>query len=582
MENLNDNILIKSNQVYKGAPEVDYQVPATLEQDVKLLIETDRTATLSLAELFDTERQKSTTFRPTFKVDFLYKNNYVGSSSYRPFLNNLYIIDGDVSLTQKINGVTVSWSGLPQHYEFDLRRYDVNNTHVEFKPESASTYNWDYYITYPYSADTEFNMKWYQNSNGNLLANFKASDGIPCTLTGVTYNGTNYLQFNCPVKHNLLPGEYVQFPFISYNGNSYFQVNNLGDYNFASQEYIFNIVNPGYTGKTFQDGKTYIIKRVIDITNTADTTSRYYVRIHKVLSNTNQLDLENAGFDNNPFWNPRQYEFSSVTPNNTAKVTKLTNSQSYSITNKVDIDINGLVDENQKPINNFYLTFVNKGYMGWFYNDDYGLKRGWEYNINAPTISPWWNSTEPLSNETAVKKSYYTRNQITTLPVGSLNQQYNFYYNETIKTGDTIYGDWVEYNDYQQSGRTVSPYTHKIVFNRKNFNIGGTTNPKGYYYQVHNPMEIKAYSSYVEDGTPATIGGIPSYSYYSPNLKSYRWRDIYTYGYVDTEGNGVDYPFINQTHYPYTNVQFKLVPEGALLGLTLSDYIPRPLIDECE
>ena len=92
MENLNDNILIKSNQVYKGAPEVDYQVPATLEQDVKLLIETDRTATLSLAELFATERQKSTTFRPTFKVDFLYKNNYVGSSSYRPFLNNLYII----------------------------------------------------------------------------------------------------------------------------------------------------------------------------------------------------------------------------------------------------------------------------------------------------------------------------------------------------------------------------------------------------------------------------------------------------------------------------------------------------------
>lgn len=573
MENLNDNIVIKSNQIYKGAPEVDYQVPATLEQNTKLLIETDRIATLSLAELFDTERQASTIFRPTFKVDFLYKNNYVGTTNYKPFLNSLFVVDGNLALEQKLNGVTVTWSGLPQYYEYDLRRFDVDNTHIDFKPESASTYNWDYYITYPFSSDTKFNMKWYQNSNGNLLSNFLCSDGIPCTLTGVTYFGSNYLQFICPVKHNLLTGEYVQFPFLSYNGNSYFQVDRLGDFNAGSDEYIFNILNPGFTGKTFEDGKTYIIKRVIDITNTADTTSRYYVRLHKVLSTTNELDLETAGFDNNPFWNVKQYEFSSLTPNNIAKVTKLSNSQSYSITNKVDININGLVDENQKPINNIFLSFVNKGYMGWFYNNDYGLKRGWEFNINSPTISPWWNKTEPLSNETSVNKTYYSKSQN--------GVQYDFYYNETLKTGDTVYGDWFEYNDYEQSGRTISPYYHKFVFNQKNFTIGGTTNPRGYYYQVHHPMEIRAYSGYIEEGDPATIGGIPNYAYYSPNLNLYRWRDIYTYGYVDTSGNGVDYPFINEVQYPYKNVTFKLIPEGALFKLT-SNFKPRPLIDECE
>lgn len=573
MENLNDNIVIKSNQIYKGAPEVDYQVPATLEQNTKLLIESDRIATLSLAELFDTERQASTTFRPTFKVDFLYKNNYVGTTNYKPFLDSLFVVDGNLALEQKLNGVTVTWSGLPQYYEYDLRRFDVDNTHIDFKPESASTYNWDYYITYPFSSDTKFNMKWYQNSNGNLLSNFLCSDGIPCTLTGVTYFGSNYLQFICPVKHNLLPGEYVQFPFLSYNGNSYFQVDRLGDFNDGSEEYIFNVLNTGFTGKTFEDGKTYIIKRVIDITNTADTTSRYYVRLHKVLSTTNELDLETAGFDNNPFWNVKQYEFSSLTPNNIAKVTKLSNSQSYSITNKVDININGLVDENQKPIDNLYLSFVNKGYMGWFYNNDYGLKRGWEFNINSPTISPWWNKTEPLSNETSVNKTYYSKVQN--------GVQYDFYYNETLKTGDTVYGDWFEYNDYEQSGRTISPYYHKFVFNQKNFTIGGTTNPRGYYYQVHHPMEIRAYSGYIEEGDPATIGGIPNYAYYSPNLNLYRWRDIYTYGYVDTSGNGVDYPFINEVQYPYKNVTFKLIPEGALFKLT-SNFKPRPLIDECE
>jgi len=573
MENLNDNIVIKSNQIYKGAPEVDYQVSTTLEQSAKLLVETDRTAGLSLTQLFDTERQASTTFRPTFKIDFLYKNNYVGTTNYKPFLDSLFVVDGELALEQKLNGVTVTWSGLPQYYEYDLRRFDVNNAHIDFKPESASTYNWDYYITYPFSSDTKFNMKWYQNSNGNLLANFLCSDGIPCTLTSVSYFGSNYLQFDCPVKHNLLPGEYVQFPFLSYNGNSYFQVDRLGDFNSGSDEYIFNILNPGFTGKTFEDGKTYIIKRVIDITNTADTTSRYYVRINKVLSTTTDLDLENAGFDNNPFLNIKQYEFSSITPNNVAKVTKLSNSQSYSLTNKVDINISGLVDENQKPIDNLYLSFVNKGYMGWFYNKDYGLKRGWEFNINSPTISPWWGKTEPLSNETDINKTYYSKVQT--------GVQYDFYYNKTLKTGDTIYGDWVEYNEYEQSGRTISPYYHKFIFNQKNFTIDGTTNPRGYYYQVHHPMKIRAYSGYIEEGDPTTIGGIPNYAYYSPNLKLYRWRDLYTYGYVDTDGNGVDFPFINQVQYPYTNVTFKLLPEGSLFKLT-SNFIPRPLIDECE
>jgi len=575
MENLNDNIVIKSNQVYKGAPELDYQVSATLEQNVKLLIETDRTSNLSLAELFDSERQESTTFRPTFKVDFLYKNNYSGTTNYNPFKNNMFILNGEEALNQKISGVTETWYGLPQYNEFDLIRTDINNVHIDFRPESASTYNWDYYVTYPFSSDTKFNMRWYQDINGNLLANFLSSDGIPCTLTAATINGSKYLQFICPVKHNLLPGEYVQFPSISYNGNNYFQVDSLGDFNFGSEEFIFNVLNPGFTGTTFTNGKTYLFKRVIDLTNTGDTTSRYYVRIHKVLTTTNEMDLENAGFDNNPFINPKQYEFSSLTPNNISKVTKLNSSQAYSVTNKVDIDINGLVDENQKPIDHLYLTFINKGYGGWFYNKNSGLKRGWEFNINSPKISPWWDFNQPLSNETSVTKSYYSKFQNTV--------QYDFYYNLTLNTGETIYGDWVEYNDYEQSGRTISPYYHKFVFNQKNFQVTtGNTNPVGYYYQVHNPMQIKAYSGYIEEGDPATIGGIPSYSYYSSNLGLLRWRDIYTYGYVDVDGNGVDYPFINQTHYPYTNVQFRLVPEGALLGLTLSTFKPRPLIDECE
>jgi hypothetical protein len=208
-------------------------------------------------------------------------------------------------------------------------------------------------------------------------------------------------------------------------------------------------------------------------------------------------------------------------------------------------------------------------------NKSFGLKRGWEFNINGPTISPWWDFNLTLSNETSISKTSYSKvqNGVT----------YDFYYNETLNNGTTIYGDWYEYNDYQQLGRTISPYYHKFVFNQKNFQIKvGNTNPTGYYYQVHHPMRIKAYSSYVEEGEQNSILDVPSYSYFSPNLNMLRWRDIYPYGYIDIDGVGVDYPFVNQTHYPYTNVQFRLIPEGASLGLTQSTFIPRPIIDECE
>ena len=574
MENITDNIVLKNTAKYKGAPDVDYTVPATLQQNMELLVETDRTVLLGQGELFETERQNSTTFRPTFKIDFLYSNNITGTTNYTFFKNSMFILNGVEAQAQKAAGVTETWYGTPQFTEFDLIRYDNFNPHLDFKPESASTYNWDYYITYPYSADTNYILKYYQNTNGNLLASFRVSEGIPATLTGATINGTKYLQFICPVKHGLSPGEFVKFPF-SYNGNSYFEVASLGNFTVGSEEYIFNVTNPGYTGTTFVNGNTYIFKRVLSLTNTGDTTSRYYVRIHKVKLPTNELILEKAGFDLNPFQNFYKYEFSSQTPNDIARVSRLNNSQSYDVTNKVDLDINGLIDENQKPIDEIFLTFVNKGYAGWFYNQKVGLKRGWEFNLTSPKICPWWDFNEPLSDENSIVKSSYSKFDNTT--------QYDFYFNLTMKENQEIYGDWYEYNDYEQRGRVVSPYYHKMVYNLNNFiTKTGNTNPQGYYYQVHHPMKIRAYSGYIEEGIPSSLLGIPPYAYFSKNLGLFRWREIYTYGYIDVDGDGVDYPFINLSHYPYTNVNFRLIPEGARLGLTLSTFIPRPLIDECE
>ena len=53
-------------------------------------------------------------------------------------------------------------------------------------------------------------------------------------------------------------------------------------------------------------------------------------------------------------------------------------------------------------------------------------------------------------------------------------------------------------------------------------------------------MQIRSFSSYVETGNPETIDLLPSYSYYSESDGEFRWRDLYTYGFIDEKNIGVD------------------------------------------
>ena len=86
---MNKYTLIPSGLKYKGAPSVDEEISVTLEEQSQEITEFDRSATISLAQVYDDERQSCTIFRPTFKVTYLYDNAYTGSTNYIPFQNNL-------------------------------------------------------------------------------------------------------------------------------------------------------------------------------------------------------------------------------------------------------------------------------------------------------------------------------------------------------------------------------------------------------------------------------------------------------------------------------------------------------------
>ena len=38
----------------------------------------------------------------------------------------------------------------------------------------------------------------------------------------------------------------------------------------------------------------------------------------------------------------------------------------------------------------------------------------------------------------------------------------------------------------------------------------------------------------------------------------WKWRDLYDHGFIDTDGNGTNFPFINNTHHVMSDINFYL------------------------
>jgi hypothetical protein len=565
---MNKYSLIPSSQRYKGAPALNEELTITLQEQSQEITEYDRTSTLSLAQVYDDERQTNTIFRPTFKVAYLYDNTYTGNTTYLPFQYNLYYTD---PISSKQSGI---WRGFPQYYEFDFYRPNVGGNHFQYKAKSAYTYNWMYYLTYPYENDGNRQLTYYSRTNNDV--NWIASSGIPFSITSTTRNGNGLVSFVCIAPHGLTIGEYVELSF-SYRGSNIFQVFSLGNGLLGSREHVFNLFNIGFTGATFSNGTTGTFRRVINPSNLIETRSKYYIKKYKVLTNLTDLAITKAGFEKNVFGEEKKLEYSSITPNNVTRISQKSSSNTFDLTSNYDLDFNGLRDNQKRPLNEISLTIINKGYSGYF-NQPFrgvGLKQGWEFNLSKNT-NPWWDLNNERSN-TSIPVSAYT------LTNGARK---TFYYNLDLKAGDVIDGDFCEWNDYEQAERVVSKYYHKLKFNQEVFQTtnGYSTNTPGYYYSPHNPMVLKVFSDYIETANLGQIDNVPSWAFYSNVDRQFRWRDIYTYGFIDNLGRGVDYPYLNSAHYPYTQVIFRLIPEGINYNENLDgfNFAIKPLIDECE
>lgn len=566
---MNKYTIIPSDLKYKGAPSVDEKVSISLDQTSHEITEYDRSTTISLAQVYDDERQGCTVFRPTFKVKYLYDNTYTGTTTFLPFQYNLYYVNPEQSF------VSGTWKGFPQYYEFDFFRPIVDNQHFPYKTKSAYTYNWMYYLTYPHKNNYKKKLAYYSDlPNGDM--DWPAEEGIPFVIENIEINGNGLISFKCIGSHGLTPNEYVELS-LTYRNSNIFQVYSLGNGLFDSEEYVFNVLNIGYTGTTFGDNEMGTFKRVINPDNLTETKSKYYVREHKVITNLDDLIVTKIGFEKNVFREDKKFEYSSITPNQLSRISQKTSSNAYNMTSAYDLDFAGYVDNQKRPLSEIFLTIVNKGYSGYFNEPSYGvgLKQGWEFNLTKQ-VNEYWDLVNNESNTTVPLSSYTQTSGVTK----------TFYYNGNLMKDDVMDGDFCEWNDYEQIERVISPYYHKINYNQKVFQTSANpdTNSLGFYYQPHNKMTLRVFSDYIETGDVNFIEQVPSYSFYSNADQQFRWRDLYTYGFTDNLERGVDYPFLNTAHYPFADITFRLIPEGINYNESLygTDFAIKPLIDECE
>ncbi len=589
--------IISSTLRYKSAPRTDQFINVPFSQTSKDLVEYDRSVDLNLVNVFEEERQASTIFRPVTKFTILFENAISGETTYVPYRDNLYYTNAlgnaknyyyQGNQPPFATDQSVPWEGLPQYPEFDFIRTDnavigytqPPNNHLNFKSVSATTYNWSHYISYAYAND--FNKTLFTvEPDTSINWTWVASNGIPYFIVVGSNQSRNNIVFKSPLKHGLAVGEFVQLS-VNYNGNQLFQVTSLGDGGAGSEEYIFNIRNVGYTGTTFQTNTQGTFRRVINAANSADTISQYYIRKHKIITDPNCAVLVNAGFERNIYGDKKKCEIKVLTPNEKQRTSVKEGSRAYTLSFNCDININGLLDNQTRPLTELFFTTIWRGCFGWTRN----MKQGWDFNTFLQNKKPqtWWDQSNPNSN-TGIPQGQYT-SQAGSGP---------FFYNELLSSGDTIDGDFCEWNNFDQLERVISTYQHKIKFNQNWFAIVdnglNSTNQIGYFYQPHNPIQIGAFSDYIEEGSSTNVVGIPPYAYYSTTNALFRWRDLYPYGFIDNEGIGIDFPFMNDAHYPFVNTIFRITPEDynipsdySQIGKVPQDInsIEDPLVDECE
>jgi hypothetical protein len=571
----NKKILLPSKR-FKKANDEDIDVKLSLETSESLMRIGDKDIVLDIAELYNKERNESSTYKVYGKIKMIFRNMYSGNTDYLYLKNNLYLV-GD--------GTTTDWTGFIPYDEFALLRRDVvreyntpqtgstltvfsqslsvvgNTGHTIVTPIQAPYQNWNVYLSYVYSADTQYSMIYTltgaTKTEGSNIIHFKAEDGIPFR---VSYSGDSYYELTAPVEHGISAGEYITLSGVTLTGVTVtgrtFYVNTVGNEFFNSEKYVINILKnqipSGVTLSTVMVGK-----RVKDRNNITGTTSTYYVHQHKLITDKDGYILDKVGFET-PIWEDEtKLLFENFNRDNDVLVER-NRPESVLFDFKEPFILTGLTNNLGYTPTEVYVSTIFRNGNGLF---NYPPKVGFKFNFHNTWIDEHFSGT--TKNESSLSGVTFTGN--TNLPGYT---GYTFLSGQTLSTGATLVGAFVEYNRSELKERIVSEAFHKFTSPKEIFDHGQydgtlysgatTGNTTGLYYQPHHRVKLRELSPYVESSETDNIYNLPENVIYDADSKVFKWRDLYNHGYIDIDGYGTNFPFFNGMHYVKTDINLYL------------------------
>jgi hypothetical protein len=566
--------IILPSKKFFGSVNTDQNIKIGLDETQNILREGDRNVILNNIELFNKERNESNAYKIHGKIKMVFRNLYSGNTDYEPLLENLYLV-GD--------GADNNFNGFIPYDEFAFLRRDVirqSNTiqtvssittytpsvsysgetnHIPISSIMAPYHNWNIHLSYVYDHDTTYPMKY--TLSGNTVYSFVSGDGIPFRIED---NGRTY-KLTSPVEHGISSGEYITLldsggtfnNTVSASGRT-FSVVSVGDSIYRSEKFVLDIskseLPSGVTLSTVVFGK-----RCIDKNNLTGTTSTYYVHKHKTLTEKSDYILDKIGFESSIWENERK-----VLLENSAGVSdylverNMMESLIYDF--KEPFILTGLTNNLKYLPTEIYVTTLLSNRNGYF---DYPPKVGWKFNFHDTWVDQHFDGSSSI--ETSIPTTAFTKT------IDAVT--YNFTGGTDVPVGTILHGAFVEYNFSELKERIISEAYHRFsnplfVFDygqtgsTVTFSGASTTNKFGLFYQPHHRVKLRQLSPYIETSSTDQIYGLPQNAKYFENQRLWKWRDLYDHGFIDSDGFGTNFSFINGIHYVKNDIDFYLRNEN--------------------
>jgi hypothetical protein len=380
--------------------------------------------------------------------------------------------------------------------------FNIEPTKKRFDLNDNIKKNWDVCISYPSSTDNQHHVV----KDGLLIVNIEK----------VTVGGKSMVALGTATRHGLSTGEKVRVSDMSDNQlNGEFTVKRVGLDNGDYKENYFAIdVDPTIISTT----PNTISGRMVRYVNGYE--SEYYLRKFKKFTDID-YSIYPLAFSNTIF-----------------------NDQNYQVTFNKEVDISDLKDNLGRPLSELYLTIVKTRDDNFMSQIKSGLDL--EYlsgNLNDIKLS----NIRRIHNGSSTPFTTHT----------PLNPDVKM----GVLSADTeFYGDVVEYNKTELVENILSDVLHRFNTSKRdsstqNNKLAKGSRREGYMYKPHYEIPIRFYSSFIEQGYTATTGNIPDYSE-ELNGGKYIWRDLLTIGTSLANGETLEYPFTNNSHYIYDNICF--------------------------